>query len=306
MKKLLWAALAVSGLWGAWVFAASFNPTATYNTVVDIDGKPYAYQAGMYYDANGNSWTGIPPSKNGYTAVSMAAVNPSGITLNGAVPATLTNPTLQATNSVDNYTQISIQNKSATANASADIIAYPDNVTSSDLTGFMDMGITSSAFSQAAYAITGANEGYLFMSAPSGAGKSGNMIIATDATGSANNIVFGTNGFSTLANRRMTIFGTGRVAVGSTTDDGVNTLQVTGAAKMNTSLSVGGSALTLTTGALGLSKMTASASAPGAAGGKLEFVCGTNAGSAKLVVYAGTSGTSVTIIDNIGSGVTGC
>ncbi len=122
-------------------------------------------------------------------------------------PATLTNPTLQATNSVNNYTQISIQNKSAGANASADLIAYPDNVTSSDLTGFMDVGITSSAYAQAAYAITVANEGYVFMSAPSGASKTGNMIIATDSTGSTNDIIFGTNGFASLTNRKYWMSG---------------------------------------------------------------------------------------------------
>lgn len=71
-------------------------------------------------------------------------------------------------------------------------------------------------------------------------------------------------------------------------------------------VATGAAALTLTTGAIGLSKMTASASAPGAAGGKIELVCGTNAGTAKLVAYAGTSGTAVTILDNIGGGVTGC
>lgn len=64
--------------------------------------------------------------------------------------------------------------------------------------------------------------------------------------------------------------------------------------------------LTLTNGAIGMGKMTASASAPGAAGTKLEAVCGTNAGTAKLVMYAGTSGTAVTVIDNVGTGVTGC
>lgn len=84
------------------------------------------------------------------------------------------------------------------------------------------------------------------------------------------------------------------------------TLGVTGAVTMSGTASIGGGALTLTTGALGLSKMTASASAPGAAGTKLEAVCGTNAGSAKLVMYAGTSGTAVTIVDNVGTGVTGC
>lgn len=128
------------------------------------------------------------------------------ITLAGT-PAVLTNPTVQCTNSVDNYTQISIQNKSATANSSADLIAYPDNVSASDLTGFMDMGITSSAYAQAAYAITGSNEAYLFGSAPAGAGKTGDMVIATDSTGSANSIWFGTGGFASLANRRAGFVG---------------------------------------------------------------------------------------------------
>lgn len=73
------------------------------------------------------------------------------------------------------------------------------------------------------------------------------------------------------------------------------------------SFQTGGSALlTLTAGALGMSKMTASASAPGAAGSKFEVVCGTNAGTAKMVMYAGISGTAVTVIDNAGTGVTGC
>lgn len=73
-----------------------------------------------------------------------------------------------------------------------------------------------------------------------------------------------------------------------------------------TRISVGVTGLTLTTGAYGLAKITASASAPGAAGGKLELVCGTNAGSAKLIIAAGTSATAVTVVDNVGSGVTGC
>lgn len=59
-------------------------------------------------------------------------------------------------------------------------------------------------------------------------------------------------------------------------------------------------------GSIELTKRTASASAPGAGFGKLELVCGTNAGTAKIIAYAGTSGTAVTVLDNIGAGVTGC
>jgi hypothetical protein len=46
--------------------------------------------------------------------------------------------------------------------------------------------------------------------------------------------------------------------------------------------------------------------APGGQFMKFEAVCGTNRGTAKLIVYAGTSSTPVTLLDNIGSGVSGC
>lgn len=69
---------------------------------------------------------------------------------------------------------------------------------------------------------------------------------------------------------------------------------------------VGGSGLVLASGELGVTKIAASGSAPGANGGKVALVCGTNAGSAKLIAYAGTSTTPTTILDNIGSGVSGC
>ncbi len=129
-------------------------------------------------------------------------VNPAG------TGTTLTNPTVTATNSVNNFTQISMQNKLAGVNSSADLIAYPDNNTD-DITGFMDIGVTSSAFSQAAYAITGPNDAYLFGSAVAGAGKVGNLIIATDGTGSSNEIVYYTGGFDSLARERMRITSTG-------------------------------------------------------------------------------------------------
>jgi hypothetical protein len=126
------------------------------------------------------------------------------ITIAGS-PATLNNPTLQATNSVNDYTQISIQNKSAGVNSSADLIAYADNVSSSDLTGFADIGMSGSGFAQAAYAVTGANDGYFFVSAPTASGNAGNMVLATDATGTSNDIIFFTDGFDDLDNERMRI-----------------------------------------------------------------------------------------------------
>ena len=59
-------------------------------------------------------------------------------------------------------------------------------------------------------------------------------------------------------------------------------------------------------GPLLMQKNTATSSAPGAGAIKMEVVCGTESGTAKLQAYAGTSSTPTTILDNIGSGVSGC
>jgi len=127
----------------------------------------------------------------------------------------------------------------------------------------------------------------------------------TGARGGKINFRTTPNDATTTAGVKMTLENTGALLVATTTDNLVDKVQVAGGARAN-NLVTGAAALTLTTGSLGMSKMTASASAPGAAGGKVELVCGTNAGTAKLVAYAGTSGTAVTILDNIGGGVTGC
>ena len=153
-----------------------------------------------------------------YDAVYMDSTTTSNITgaktftqvlkvLIGGTPTTLTNPNIQATNSQDNFTQIANQNKSSGVNASADIIAYPDNNTN-DTTGFIDIGIASSAFNQAAYAITTPNDAYVFGSAVSGAGKLWNLVIATDSTGSSNNIIMGIGGFNSLNKERFRLTNT--------------------------------------------------------------------------------------------------
>ena len=109
--------------------------------------------------------------------------------LTGAV-----NPALALTGSANNYIQAYLFNATSGANASADITVYPNN--GLDSSGWMDMGITSQTYSQAVYSVTGANEGYLFMSAPAGSSTSGNMVLATDSTGTTNSIQFYTNGFN--------------------------------------------------------------------------------------------------------------
>jgi hypothetical protein len=66
---------------------------------------------------------------------------------------------------------------------------------------------------------------------------------------------------------------------------------------------VGRQVMNVDVGEIGVATISPSGSAPGAYGAKLALVCGTNAGTAKLIIYAGTSSTPVTIVDNIGGGV---
>jgi hypothetical protein len=116
--------------------------------------------------------------------------------------AALTNPTLVVKKSANAYVQVALQNGSSGANASSDFLAYANNGT--DETGWIDMGITSSAFNDPSFTITGANDGYIFMSAPTGTTGKGNLVLATDSTGTENKIVFAAGGLSS-DNEQMSI-----------------------------------------------------------------------------------------------------
>lgn len=115
-------------------------------------------------------------------------------------PHTVTNPIVQMSANADNWTQISIHNENPGVNASSDFIAYPNNTQNDDNTGFIDMGITSNGYNQAAYSITGPNDGYLFASARAGDNLGGSLVLATDSSGTNNDIKFFTGGFTFNAN----------------------------------------------------------------------------------------------------------
>jgi hypothetical protein len=140
---------------------------------------------------NGTTIGATTPSTAVFTSITSSLLN--RVTL-GGTGTTLTAPVIQATHSNNSFTQIANQNKSATSLSSADMICYPDNNTN-DTTGFVDIGVASSVFADPAYTITTPNDAYIFGSAVSGAAKLGNLVIATDSTGTRNDIVFGTGGF---------------------------------------------------------------------------------------------------------------
>ena len=134
---------------------------------------------------------GIQFYNNGAGGTLLGSVSAGGnwdfngsVTVGTGTTIAATNPLIEAAGNVNGYVQAYINNNSTGTDASADIACYPNNGT--DASGWIDMGITGANYSSATYPITGANEGYIFMSAPSGAGKTGNLVYATDATGSTN------------------------------------------------------------------------------------------------------------------------
>jgi hypothetical protein len=120
-----------------------------------------------------------------------------------ATTASLTNPTLVVTTTATDYAQIAFSNRSSNLNASTDLILYSNNGT--DLSGYIDMGITSSNFADPDFTITGKGDGYIFMvGAEASSEDRGNLVFATSDTGTQNKIIFAAGGLAS-DNEQMSI-----------------------------------------------------------------------------------------------------
>jgi hypothetical protein len=165
----------------------------------------------------------------------------------GAAIANLTSPVFGGIANSNSFIQAYVHNESAGPAASADFIAYPNN--GDDISGWIDLGITSNTFNAAAFTVTEENEGYIFMSAPDGSGTSGNLIFATDSTGANNSIEFFVDGFDkTKAERSMLIDTVGVTVTGNLSGANISTggvLNVTGNANVG---NIGAATAVLTTG----------------------------------------------------------
>jgi hypothetical protein len=95
-----------------------------------------------------------------------------------------TNPITAFSASANNYVQTYVYNATNGTSSSADFVAYSNN--STDTHGFADLGYNSSTYADATYTCTGPNEAYLFGSAPANVSATGNLVYATDSTGTAN------------------------------------------------------------------------------------------------------------------------
>jgi len=144
------------------------------------------------------SWTQDPVIDSIYLDANRAS-QPDGNFLSGANANTfansLTYPVAVFQSDDDDYAQIAFRNIGYNANSSTDIIVYTNNGT--DDAGWIDMGITSNAFNDPSFTITGEHDGYIFMEAPANTTGDGNLVLATGGNGVANKIVFAAGGLST-------------------------------------------------------------------------------------------------------------
>ena len=172
----------------------------------------------------------VPASQLGNALPSQAGENGSILTTNGSIASWNSSPVIdslvadsiyigngaQAFNtsggltsavavfniasSADSYGQLSLRNETATS--SSDFIAYASNGV--DDSGWIDMGITGPTFNSATYGITGGNDGYIFMQAPTGTSGNGNLVLATGDNGAENKIVFAAGGYAS-GNTQMVV-----------------------------------------------------------------------------------------------------
>ncbi|HUC81372.1 MAG TPA: tail fiber domain-containing protein [Flavisolibacter sp.] len=207
--------------------ATGTNNNGGFEFIIGDDGdepivfKSYHYQNGM---------TEMMRLQSGRMAVgsnSFNATNPEKLLIDAG--NTTSYNLMTGKGSIDNYLQINVQNRSATANASSDIVATADN--GDENGGYIDMGINSSAFANNTYPmIGGANNAYLY--------ATGNDFVIGNAT-AGRPLRFFTGGYA-LANERLRIDGNGRVGIGNTSP--LEAVDITGNLRFSGALMPGGSA----------------------------------------------------------------
>ena len=116
--------------------------------------------------------------------------------------AELSDAVIIAAGTSSSFVQNALVNLGSGTSTSADYIAYAAE--GDNISGWIDMGITGANFNDPSFGVTGPHDGYIFMSAPEGTTGTGNLVLATDNTGTDNKIIFAAGGLFT-GNDQMTI-----------------------------------------------------------------------------------------------------
>lgn len=121
----------------------------------------------------------------------------------GSASGSFTNPLVQAAGNVNSWSQINGQNLNNGNNASTDLVLARSDGT--DTSGFIDVGINSNTYGQAAYSIMSPGSGYVFT-------NGGDLSIGTQT---AHNILFHT-GNTTSSSERLRIAADGTIGANGT------------------------------------------------------------------------------------------
>lgn len=166
---------------------------ATANAVVEI----VAYGSVSLADSvrrSGDTFSGTVnfPNNNIITANGFIGIGntiPNAPLVIGSASGAFTNPLVQAAGSANSWVQISAQNLNNGNNASTDLVLGRSD--GNDTTKFIDVGINSNTYNQAAYSIMTPGSGYVFV-------NGGDLSLGTQTN---NNILFHTGNTTTAAER---------------------------------------------------------------------------------------------------------
>jgi hypothetical protein len=178
------------------------------------------YYASILYQTSSNTWQMDIGNSVGITASEIFSVN---ITADGNAhfgnasnDYDFPNALIQGDINIDSYGQFVLKNHAQTANSSADIVAVANN--GDDGSYYIDMGVNSNVYANVDYAVTGANDGYLYV-------NGGNLVIGTQtATKVINFFTGGTNNINRI---RGTLSDTGLSMVGNVTANNMISINAT-------------------------------------------------------------------------------
>ena len=156
------------------------------------------FYAGILYETSSNTWITNTGNSVGITA---GDIYTTDFTANGAahfgaayLDYDFPDALIQGDINIDSYGQFVLKNHSQTANASSDIVAVANN--GNDSGYYIDMGINSNVYANVDYAVTGYNDGYLYV-------NGGNLVIGTQTP--ARVINFFTGGTNSMSYVRAVV-----------------------------------------------------------------------------------------------------
>jgi hypothetical protein len=200
------------------------NNATTYNGI-DVSGlysgnASNNYYAAMLYATSSNTWNMSIGNSDGITSNTIYSTNIiANANLhvgNASNDYDFPNALIQGDINIDGYGQFVIKNHAQTANSSADVVAVANN--GDDGNFYIDMGINSNVYANADYAVTGANDGYLYV-------NGGNLVIGTQTAGKVLN--FFTGGTNASSYVRGTLSDTGLSMVGNVTANNMISVNAT-------------------------------------------------------------------------------